>query len=668
MKVLHWPFLALRKGFLILILVIPIPSIVMAEGPVDLGEVVVEGAHEKAKTPSLDRTAAATVLIPEESKEAPTLSDLLQESAGVNVKRYGGLDDFSALSLRGSSAGQVQIYLDDIPLMTAQGAITDLGLVPLSVIDRVEVYRGGSPGLLPESSIGGVVVLKTKKKPAKRDSSVYGTVGSFETDKMRATYVDSIGKVSPVISYEYDRSLGDFLYEDDNGTRFNKSDDRLVHRKNNDFASNNLFTKFIFDLPEKTSLSFTNVFFQKENGVPGFASRKSLDARLGTWREVASIAADNDELFSKKVSAHVDAFFDYLNSEFYDPKGEVSITPDDTNDKTYRAGLNLKGGLDIGSHQHLGAFAAERSEFFLPLNYLAVPQHGPESNRQSLNAGLEDQIMLWRDRLNIVPSVRVENLWNGGQLGDRSDHQLSAKLGLSLRMVDEFYWKANVYRGFRNPTFTELFGNTGTLQGNPDLRAEKAINFDSGLSYDFPSASWFDGGRIEATYFRSGVNGLIEYVQTSNFTAKAFNMNQALIQGMEAMASAKFAKRFRLQASYTFQEAKDDSDNPDTRGKYLPGRPKNELYGLVGWHEPWLSWFATDIYCDLNYMSGNYLDTQNILQVTNRRILGSGISLIFIDRLTASFWVQNILNDRISDIVGFPLPGRSYWGSLEIKI
>ncbi len=668
MNVLHWPFLALRKGFLFSILIVLFPAALAAERPVDLGEVVVEDKMDD-KEPSLDRSAAATVLIPEESREeAHSVSELLEESPGVYVKRYNWLDDMSALSIRGSSASQVEIYIDDIPLMNAQGTMIDLGVVPLSVVDRIEVYRGGSPGKIPESTIGGVVLLKTKSKIKKREVSAYGYAGSFETVKGRATYADSIGIVTPVIAFDHTRSLGDFLYNNDNGTRFNTSDDALVRRQNNDFSQNSLFTKFLFDLPRDATISLTNIFFQKDEGVPGLATRQSLTARLETLRNTTSVVAEKKGLFTEKLSGHADVFFDYLNSRFRDPMGQIGPTPEETDDNTYRAGGNLKGTVEWTPHQIMTAYAAERSEFFVPYDGLATPPNGPESSRHSINAGLEEEMMFFSERLSVIPSVRVENLFNRGDLGDRSDHQLSAKLGLSLRMVDRFYFKANGYRGFRNPTFAELFGNTGMLQGNPALEPEKAVNFDAGLSYDLPEASWFDGGHIEATYYRNYVSNLIQYVQTSNFTAKAFNMNKAVIQGVEAMAAAKFAKRFSLLASYTFQEAKDDSGNPDTQGKYLPGRPKNELYAKGAWQEEWLGWFKTSLWCDLNFISGNYLDTQNLLLLTNRTLLGSGVTFNFIGHIALSFWAQNILNDRVSDVIGFPMPGRSYWGSLEIKI
>jgi iron complex outermembrane receptor protein len=664
----------LKPGFLISLLLAFLllcfsTGLLSASEAVDLGEVVVEGRQEKEARPSLDSTASSAVLIPEEKKdEIETLSDLLEQSAGVHVRRYGAVDDFSALSLRGSSAGQVQIYLDDIPLTSAQGSIMDLGIIPLEAIEKAEVYRGGSPGSLPESAIGGVVLLKSRTKPSKRNT--YGSLilASFETIKGKAGHTYPGRVVSPVLAFEHDQSRGNFLYNDDNGTRFNTRDDRLLRRQNNDFASNSLFTKFVFDLPSDANISFTNVFFQKDEGIPGLGARKSLHARLATWRELASVVLEKKGLFTKNLFGHADFFFDYTNSRFSDPASEIGLAPQDNDDKTYRFGINLKTNYNWGIHQQLTLFVANRSEFYCPYDRLAAPQHKPQSSRYSINAGLQDEIRFLKDRLTVVPSVRVENLINRGALPVGSSHQLSAKLGISARLIDELYFKANVYRGFRNPTFSELFGDRGTLQGNPNLKAEKGFNLDAGLSYDFPSSSWFNSGRIEAAYFRNYVDGLIQFVQTSAFTAKAMNLNDAVISGVEAMASAKFAKRFKLSASYTFQMAKDHSDNPDTRGKYLPGRPIHELYSYAGWQEHWLSWLESNLFCDLRYMSGNYLDTQNLLKVSNRTLLGSGVSLKFIGKISAAFLVQNILNDMISDFIGYPLPGRSYWATIEVKI
>nr|HPM41620.1 hypothetical protein [bacterium] len=116
MSFVSTPFLALRRGFLFALLiastalwVLLAPAPAPANEPVELGTVVVE-ERSPAKAPSRDATAAATVIVPAESPDpTDTVPDLIERSAGVSVRRYGGLDDFSAISLRGSTASQIQI-------------------------------------------------------------------------------------------------------------------------------------------------------------------------------------------------------------------------------------------------------------------------------------------------------------------------------------------------------------------------------------------------------------------------------------------------------------------------------------------------------------------------------------------------------------------------------
>lgn len=658
----------MKKFFLFqLVFIFLLPSLVFSKESVDLGEIIVEETKKRAEKPSLDSTSAATVLIPDQSKqESATIPKLLEQSAGVHVKRYGRLDDFSTLSLRGSSSGQVQVYLDDVPLVTAQGSVIDLSIVPLSVVDRVEVYRGGSPGILPDSAVGGVVLLKSKSSPESLCANAELSIGSFETAKGKLNYADSIKFIAPIIAYEYSRSNGAFTYLDDNGTRFNKADDAIATRENNDFSSSSLYTKLGFNLREKFSLSLTNLFFEKEEGVPGLGSRKSLNARLNRWHDIVSLALDKGNLFFEPLDGHFSFFFDYLNSKFSDPLAEVSLSAEDSDDDIFRFGSNLRLGIKAGGHQKFNIFIANRSEFYSPYDSLNFSSNS--SNRQSLNAGIEEEIRLFKDRFTLIPSIRIENLFNDGSLPTESDHQLSFKLGSMLRLVDEFYFKGNVYRGFRNPTFSELFGNMGSLQGNAGLLAEKAINFDAGLSYDIPVTKLLSLGHVETVFFRNDMDRLIQYLQTSTFTAMATNMNRALIYGIESMAVFKFLGRFRTTASYTYQSAKDASGSAATDGNYLPSRPQHELYFLLAWEEGWLSWLTSSLFYDLRYMSENYLDTQNLLRIDNRMILGSGLSVRLADRFSIFFSVQNILNDRISDLIGYPLPGRSYWGTVEIKL
>ena len=59
------------------------------------------------------------------------LSSLLNTVSGVTVHRTGGLGAYSTVQIRGCAANQVQIYLDGIPLNTANGGAVDIGKIPL---------------------------------------------------------------------------------------------------------------------------------------------------------------------------------------------------------------------------------------------------------------------------------------------------------------------------------------------------------------------------------------------------------------------------------------------------------------------------------------------------------------------------------------------------------
>src|SRR5207253_9135856 len=114
--------------------------------------------------PYRDPTAFATVIeTPAAPTEVKTLTDALADAVGVQVRRFGGLGDFSTVSIRGSSAGQVQVYLDGVPLSRAENEVVNLADLPLDAVDHVEVYRGATPLAFAQSGPGGVVNVVSRR-------------------------------------------------------------------------------------------------------------------------------------------------------------------------------------------------------------------------------------------------------------------------------------------------------------------------------------------------------------------------------------------------------------------------------------------------------------------------------------------------------------------------
>jgi iron complex outermembrane receptor protein len=191
--------------------------------------------------------------------------------------------------------------------------------------------------------------------------------------------------------------------------------------------------------------------------------------------------------------------------------------------------------------------------------------------------------------------------------------------------------------------------------GNAKLKPEESINFDVGLLYNGPV-------RLEAVYFRSYTDNLIQFLQTSQFTAKPQNLSKSTIQGVESSAQVNYLDHFSHTLYYTYQQAK-DSSNTATKGKYLPGRPQHEMWFESSAYNKW-----GKIYGEYNFMSGNFLDSQNIMEITGRHILNFGITATPTKWLLINTTVKNITGNRTFDMIGFPLPGRSYWGAITLKI
>ena len=106
-------------------------------------------------------TFATTIDTSEATAKVQSVADVLSESVGVQVRRFGGLGAFSTVSIRGSTPNQVEVYLDNVLLNTANAGLVDLGSVPLDNVDHIEIYRGFAPLQLGAGSIGGAINLVT---------------------------------------------------------------------------------------------------------------------------------------------------------------------------------------------------------------------------------------------------------------------------------------------------------------------------------------------------------------------------------------------------------------------------------------------------------------------------------------------------------------------------
>ncbi len=82
------------------------------------------------------------------------------------------------VSIRGSNATDVAVFLDGVRINDSNTGVADLSFIDLNSIDQIQVIKGGGSALFGSDAIGGVVNIESKKA---RDNSGYITEGLGQT-------------------------------------------------------------------------------------------------------------------------------------------------------------------------------------------------------------------------------------------------------------------------------------------------------------------------------------------------------------------------------------------------------------------------------------------------------------------------------------------------------
>ncbi|MBI4209659.1 MAG: TonB-dependent receptor [Deltaproteobacteria bacterium] len=664
------PFLFFgRKGFFIYIFCFWLHQGMAA----DLGEIRRDVEERPVEKAAEENAGFVTVIEVEEATErVETVPDLLAESVGVQIHRTSAFGGFSTLSIRGSASNQVAIYLDGVLLNPSHIGIVNLTALPLESLDRIEVYRGFSPVYLGSSAIGGVVNLVTREpKPGDLSNGLANglanqlglTYGSFETLEVNAVRSKANLAWQYLVGAHHTQSQGDFSFLDDNGTLFTTEDDQEVMRDNNDFGDWGITLKGGYDIARERKMTILNDTFYRDEGVPGNGFGGSFEStRLRTFRNITHLLWEERGLGDTPLDLKGGAYYLFYNERFLDREGEIAFVPQETDNRIQSIGGNLLFHSPIGEHQEGYLFLEFRQEAFKPFDEFATPQAGPESSRHSGVVAAQEDLYLFRDRLTLSPAIRYEPLRSDFDSADsKTEDFIIPYIGAKFRWIEGLDLRGNIGRYFRVPTFIELFGNSGAILGNDQLRPEEGINRDVGFRWDRPWGP-FDSFAFEYAYFENDIEDLIAFIQNSQQTLIAINIGSADLQGHELSLLWGLWNLFKFSLNYTRQEAVNTSSS-FLSGNRLPGRAQDEFY----FHAEAKFRYVKPFY-EFNFIGSNYLDEGNLVLLKRRFIHNMGITFYpKIRELSMTAEVKNVNDEQIADVLGFPLPGRSYYGTAQYK-
>jgi len=628
-------------------------------------ETVVVAPRAEARA-SEDLAAASSVISADRTpRSAETASELLSELPGTNLTQFGGLGALATVSLRGSTAEQVGVYVDGVPLNAAVGAGVDLGQIPLTNMQQLEVYRGMSPIGFGASALGGVVSLTTQdpthdRAAVQMGGGSFGTgFGGFHTSLRRDTTGLGLG-------LNLLRTAGTFSYRDDQGN-LNPADDVERVRRNNHTNQSDGYARYLWDLGQQRRLTVSLWALDRTQGLASNGRFQIAKARMDVRRLMTAARFTDRSLFGPGGQLVVQLHGVTTRERLIDSDGELQGGPRRTRDQQILAGTFVRGRGFVAPWLRVAGIMNVRHERYSPRADVQTHLSGPPADRFFAAAGVEGLFLVRALNLDVAPSVRFEVAHDdlserqfSGRFGARStqDHALPIlRLALLQRPTPWLAFKANVGRYARLPSLRERFGTSALFRGNSSLIPESGTNFDVGAL-----ATWSRDDRwlrLQGVLFAAQADDLIQLVQGGYYTT-AQNISAARIRGAEFDASAALGA-FRFRAQMTLTDARDASDILARRGKQLPLRPRfranlrPEIRGVQV-----LKTLYVGAYASVDHVSGNAVDPANLVQLPARTLLGAGASVTYTPwglRLIAS--ARNLTDARVFDFVGFPLPGRS---------
>ena len=664
-------------AFVSFVLATFLPHAVRADEPEPPIDVTVRGSP----APGFVSRASAD----DRAREPIDAASILAELPSVHVRRLGAEGAQAALSIRGSASSQVGVLLGGIPLTSGADPTFDVGSLPLWPGASFRVYRGFAPASLGTSGyLGGLLIIDPPSPLSGARTETQLLAGSFGTLKARAGDVRTVGPIKLGLGVFGSRSDGDFPYDVPNP----RTGDLVTRiRSNADAVCAGAIARAAIE--HKVGTAGATFFADARHvGLPGPAAflptLSTLYPELDTRRLVLGL----DSTFRLGTSAALRAqlWGRTERARFADPLGEIDPTRTSrlAEQSILAAGSSVDlRGLRLGPVS--GAMTIDaRAERLVPGDGTSV-LGGVDASRVAAGAGIEVEGRI-RSALRLFASGRLDarrDAVSGVVAAKMPDSAIaldvvpSGHVGAAYRWSDA--WTLSGHIGFlrRFPSFSELYGDRGSLVGDPRLRIERAFSADMGIQGDLRSGGVRFG--YEVVGFVTDAQDLIQFLPLGRSTFRAANVGAAFLAGAEVSLSL-VAKNLATTLSHTFLYTDNRSDDPLARGNPLPGRPMHDFSYDASYRVGFVR-----LRYGLDAIAGTTVDTAASILVPPRIFHGAGLSFdvprssslrlgievqnLFDVRVmrVPSHGYQNLVAVPVSDFLGFPLPGRSFWVTLRFR-
>lgn len=596
-----------------------------------------------------------------------TVADIVTATPSANITVMGGLGDFTELSLRGSYSNQVQVYIDGMLLNEAVGGAVNLAAIPLTQVQSVEVWRSGSPSRFGSDAAGGVINITTRDSltPEKTLSLGYGAYNTVTAN----TVINIPLRTSRFhVTADYAASDNNFTYKSDNGTMYNREDDYWARRKNDEFRTANLMSRYSHLFANGMLLELSEHLLSNKKNLPGKDTIRNSDASLETTKNLFQAKMTLNP-FNKNNLELQPRFYHIINHEHYrDIRGTIGWGFEDNIYDTQTYNLLIPFSVRINNYAEITITPGAKHESYRPENRLqeTVPL---SSAREQLTLAGDAVIKTPGERLTVTSNMRRDRYFSSFSGQPSAINRITPKsvfnylttlqAGIRIRVWRNLFIQGNCGDVTRIPSLYELFGDRGNTISNQNLKPEHIFRCDVGGKLRIINKNLPITGSVEYAYFTNQYRNLIQWYTTDVGFIQPDNVGGSYVKGNEIVWSGKILNRFSCLGNWTFQQSKvTDEKRKYYRNKKLPNRPEN--YGNIKIEYPFGHFIP---FWSMNHKSSYLLDRANQphKRYPGRNLQDIGITISLMGGITTcTGMIKNVTDIHTFDIQGMPKPGRSY--------
>jgi len=602
-----------------------------------------------------------------DSRGVRTFDQAIESISGVQVNRTSPITT-SSISIRGSSESQgggtgnrVLLLLDGRPAMNPDVGSANWTLIPIGIIDRIEVVKGATSPLYGTMAMGGVINVITIT-PGDKTAAGFSAEGGFYerppawmrwTEK-RAFYNTLRGyfakKLGPIGISAHVSRQGDAGYKENSDTEFYTGYGKFRHSPADDT-----------DERRPTAVEVSVGAGKSENGRPhawesplrplSMEPEDANDRQHKIWGDI-DVAAELP--LTEKVTSKGHLYYHRNEARTaYNPDGlEDDPQPKgfETKSVSEQAGIIIQAEHLWGGYQRFLGGGEGSLEWVdgRPEN-LSYGRHRAGSTAVFI---MSETYLPFRTTLTGALRYDYKKV-----LGTYVEDQISPRVGLVVRPTNGTSIRTSYASAFRAPTFAEMFlkevPGGHIFRPNPELGAEHLKAFEVGINQDISERV-----NVDVAYFRHKYYDMISWDLSfagGESILTPYNRDVAVLQGIDLGAYAELFWDISVKGGYTYLNAEDRT--PGAADETLPYKPKHQLYFAADW----LLRQRLLLHGDLRYRSridevvlypesppGAY----TLVNVKATYRLPKGLSV--------NFAVNNVGNEQYEEMAKYRMPGRSY--------